>query len=253
MPTAVCLVSDFYHPNIGGVETHIYQLAQAIRARGHKVVVATHAYGDRRGVRYTTAGLKVYYLPFPTLLDQCIVPTLWGTMPLLRQVFLRERVAVVHGHSAFSALAHEALLLAQAMGLKVGQLAAVYHFVTLAHATSAQTVFTDHSLLEQDTAVGLIVNSMLCLTLSLTDRIICVSEASATLQLAPSSILLASPSFQTPWTSHAFALAPRTAQTPNTKAKVNPSPSSWPPGSSAARALRFLWNYFQLLAGTLMM
>eukprot|EP00050_Salpingoeca_kvevrii_P004184 m.245536 g.245536 ORF g.245536 m.245536 type:complete len:234 (-) comp10958_c1_seq3:981-1682(-) len=233
MPTAVCLVSDFYHPNIGGVETHIYQLAQAIRARGHKVVVATHAYGDRRGVRYTTAGLKVYYLPFPTLLDQCIVPTLWGTMPLLRQVFLRERVAVVHGHSAFSALAHEALLLAQAMGLK--------------------TVFTDHSLLEQDTAVGLIVNSMLCLTLSLTDRIICVSEASATLQLAPSSILLASPSFQTPWTSHAFALAPRTAQTPNTKAKVNPSPSSWPPGSSAARALRFLWNYFQLLAGTLMM
>jgi hypothetical protein len=53
------MVSDFFYPNTGGVESHIYQLSQCLLARGHKVVVLTHAYGDRAGVRYLTNGLKV--------------------------------------------------------------------------------------------------------------------------------------------------------------------------------------------------
>lgn len=48
---------------MGGVESHIYQLSQCLIEKGHKVVIATHAYGHRRGVRYLTNGLKVYYLP----------------------------------------------------------------------------------------------------------------------------------------------------------------------------------------------
>lgn len=52
------MVSDFFYPNTGGVESHIYQLSQCLMARGHKVVVLTHAYGDRAGVRYLTNGLK---------------------------------------------------------------------------------------------------------------------------------------------------------------------------------------------------
>ena len=31
------MVSDFFYPNMGGVESHIYQLAQCLIARGHKV------------------------------------------------------------------------------------------------------------------------------------------------------------------------------------------------------------------------
>lgn len=57
------MVSDFFYPNMGGVESHIYQLSQCLIEKGHKVVIATHGYGDRRGVRYLTNGLKVYYLP----------------------------------------------------------------------------------------------------------------------------------------------------------------------------------------------
>ena len=30
-------VSDFFFPNVGGVETHIYTLCQCLLARGHKV------------------------------------------------------------------------------------------------------------------------------------------------------------------------------------------------------------------------
>ena len=56
------MVSDFFYPNTGGVESHIYQLSQCLLARGHKVVVLTHAYGDRCGVRYLTNGLKVLLL-----------------------------------------------------------------------------------------------------------------------------------------------------------------------------------------------
>jgi hypothetical protein len=31
------MVSDFFYPNMGGVENHIYQLSQCLIARGHKV------------------------------------------------------------------------------------------------------------------------------------------------------------------------------------------------------------------------
>ena len=46
------MVSDFFYPNMGGVESHIYQLSQCLLERGHKVIVITHAYGERKGVRY---------------------------------------------------------------------------------------------------------------------------------------------------------------------------------------------------------
>ncbi len=53
------MVSDFFYPLIGGVENHIYQLSQCLIERHHKVIVVTHAYDDRVGVRYMTNGLKV--------------------------------------------------------------------------------------------------------------------------------------------------------------------------------------------------
>lgn len=53
------MVSDFFYPLIGGVENHIYQLSQCLIDRDYKVIVITHAYDDRVGVRYMTNGLKV--------------------------------------------------------------------------------------------------------------------------------------------------------------------------------------------------
>lgn len=53
------MVSDFFYPNMGGVEEHIFNLSQCLLERGHKVVVLTHSYKDRIGIRYMTNGLKV--------------------------------------------------------------------------------------------------------------------------------------------------------------------------------------------------
>jgi hypothetical protein len=56
---SLSMVSDFFYPLIGGVENHIYQLSQCLIEGNHKVIVVTHAYDDRVGVRYMTNGLKV--------------------------------------------------------------------------------------------------------------------------------------------------------------------------------------------------
>uniref|UniRef100_A0A452SE99 PIGA GPI anchor biosynthesis domain-containing protein n=1 Tax=Ursus americanus TaxID=9643 RepID=A0A452SE99_URSAM len=79
----ICMVSDFFYPNMGGVESHIYQLSQCLIERGHKVIIVTHAYGDRKGIRYLTNGLKVYYLPLKVMYNQSTATTLFHSLPLL--------------------------------------------------------------------------------------------------------------------------------------------------------------------------
>ncbi|CAG0882239.1 unnamed protein product [Darwinula stevensoni] len=152
----ICMVSDFFYPNIGGVEAHIYQLSQCLIDRGHRVIVVTHSYGNRKGIRHMTNGLKVYYLPIPTFYNQCVLPTILTTLPLMRCIFIRERIDVVHGHSAFSTLAHEAMLHASYMGIK--------------------TVFTDHSLFGFADASAIVTNNFLCISLVNVDHCICVSH-----------------------------------------------------------------------------
>lgn len=56
----VCMVCDFFYPRLGGVEMHIWSLSQCLLRRGHRVVVITHGYDNRKGVRYMTNGLKVW-------------------------------------------------------------------------------------------------------------------------------------------------------------------------------------------------
>ncbi|KAL7736985.1 hypothetical protein ACLKA6_008842 [Drosophila palustris] len=152
----ICMVSDFFYPSIGGVEEHVYNLSQMLLALGHKVVVLTHAYGDCSGIRYVTHGLKVYYLPIKVCYNQCILPTAVCQVPMLRAVLLREQVDVVHGHSAFSALAHEALMVGSLLGLK--------------------TVFTDHSLFGFADLSAALTNKLLEINLSMVNHAICVSH-----------------------------------------------------------------------------
>ena len=57
----IAMVCDFFYPRLGGVEMHIWSLSQHLLRLGHKVIVITHAYGNRKGVRYMPGPLKVYY------------------------------------------------------------------------------------------------------------------------------------------------------------------------------------------------
>eukprot|EP00434_Breviolum_minutum_P016559 symbB.v1.2.014599.t1/scaffold1071.1/size202461/12 len=152
----ICMVSDFFHPGLGGVEMHIYQLSECLIQRGHKVIVLTHMRGQRQGVRYMRNGLKVYYLPFLPFHDNCTFPTFLSFFPLIRKVLLRERVDIVHGHQATSNLAHECLLHARTMG---------YH-----------TVYTDHSLFGFADAACIHVNKLLKFFLTNVEHCICVSH-----------------------------------------------------------------------------
>lgn len=152
----ICMVSDFFFPNMGGVEEHIFNLSQCLLSKGHKVIVITHSYADRKGIRYMTNGLKVYYLPIKVFYNQCVLPTMICNIALIRCVLLREEIEIIHGHSAFSALAHEAMLIGNLLGL--------------------QTVFTDHSLFGFADASALITNKMLQISLACCNHCICVSH-----------------------------------------------------------------------------
>ncbi|XP_030057461.1 phosphatidylinositol N-acetylglucosaminyltransferase subunit A [Microcaecilia unicolor] len=154
----ICMVSDFFYPNMGGVESHIYQLSQCLIERGHKVIIVTHAYGNRKGVRYLTNGLKIYYLPLKVMYNQSTATTLFHSLPLLRYIFVRERINMVHSHSSFSAMAHDSLFHAKTMGI--------------------HTVFTDHSLFGFADVSSVLTNKLLTVSLCDTNHIICVSYTS---------------------------------------------------------------------------
>lgn len=152
----ICMATDFFYPNTGGVEEHIYNLSQCLIKRGHKVVVITHSYGDRTGIRYMTAGLKVYYLPIKVFYNQCILPTMICNIALIRYILIRERIDIVHGHSAFSVLGHEVSIIGKLLGLK--------------------TVFTDHSLFGFADTSAVLTNKYLQMCLCECDHCICVSH-----------------------------------------------------------------------------
>ncbi|GMR36312.1 hypothetical protein PMAYCL1PPCAC_06507 [Pristionchus mayeri] len=158
-PMRIALVSDFFCPNAGGVETHIYFLAQCLLKFGHKVIVITHGYGSRKGIRYLSNGLKVYYLPFAVVYNGCTLTSIVGDLPIYRWIYAREGIEIVHGHSTFSSMAHVALFHGWQLGLR--------------------TVFTDHSLFGFADASSIFMN-LLAMQYSLAqlNKAICVSYTS---------------------------------------------------------------------------
>ncbi|KAL3911079.1 MAG: hypothetical protein SGARI_001817 [Bacillariaceae sp.] len=151
------MVCDFFYPRLGGVEMHIWSLSQHLLRLGHKVVVITNSYDNRKGVRYMPGPLKVYYCPFIPMTDQDILPTLTATFPLWRSIMIREGIEIVHVHQATSVMANESVVYAAAMGLP--------------------SVYTDHSLFQFDDLAGVILNRVLETTLSTLNAAICVSHA----------------------------------------------------------------------------
>ena len=154
----IAMVCDFFYPRLGGIENHIYSLSQHLIRLGHKVIIITHAYDDRKGVRYLppVGNLKVYYCPILPMTDQDALPTFIATLPLLRSILIRERIQIVHAHQATSTMANESIVYAAVMGLA--------------------SVYTDHSLFGFDDLASVILNRVLQTTLSTVDAAICVSH-----------------------------------------------------------------------------
>ena len=100
----VCMVCDFFYPSMGGVENHVYQLSQCLLMQGHKVIIVTHRYGQRSGVRWLPQGLKVFHLPFAAVHDRVLLPTGALLLPILRDILIRERINMVHAHAVCTML-----------------------------------------------------------------------------------------------------------------------------------------------------
>ncbi|KAF2683638.1 glycosyltransferase family 4 protein [Lentithecium fluviatile CBS 122367] len=156
MPYNIAMVSDNFYPQPGGVESHMYQLSSKLIDRGHKVIIITHAYEGRTGVRYLTNGLKVYHVPFWTIYRETTFPTVFSFFPIFRNIVIREEIEIVHGHASLSNLCNEAILHARTMGLR--------------------TAMTDHSLFGFADAGSILTNKLLKFTLSDVDHCICVSH-----------------------------------------------------------------------------
>ena len=143
---------------VDSINRSVYVGASLITFR--QVIIITHAHKPQRhSVRYLSSFLKVYHIPLrliPPTSAHATLPNLFLAFPLLRQIFIRERIQVVHSHVALSALGLEAILHARTMGLKA--------------------VFTDHSLLGLAGFGEMWGNKMLKACLSDIDGVICVSH-----------------------------------------------------------------------------
>lgn len=152
----IAMVTDFFYPQPGGLEFHVYHLSQKLIDLGHSVIIVTHDYGNRNGIRHLTNGLKVYYVPFFTFYRNTTFPTVFLAFPILRNIFIREEIDIVHGHGSLSSLGHEAIFHGRTMGLK--------------------TVFTDHSLFGFADVSSILGNKVLKFALSDVGHAICVSH-----------------------------------------------------------------------------
>lgn len=155
----ILLCSDFIFPKFGGVETHVYQVAQCLIERGHKVCFLTNMFqNNRTGVRTMANGLKVYHVPqVPFCQENVAFFTFFSSLPIIRQILIREQIDIIHGHQSVSILQNIALMTAKSLGIK--------------------TVFTEHSLFTYHDAFAIIINKLLKWTFKELDAAICVSNA----------------------------------------------------------------------------
>lgn len=149
------MVCDFFYPSAGGVENHVHQLAQCLLRLGHKVIVITHRYGQRTGVRWLAGGLKVYHVPFSAVYDGSLLPTAMLLLPLLRDILVRENITTVHAH-AVCTMSLEAVVLAALMGYRV--------------------VYTEHSNFGTSGVIDASLNRLSQAALSHADALISVSR-----------------------------------------------------------------------------
>lgn len=150
----IALVSDYFYPSFGGIETHIEMLAINLINHGHKVIVITHKYVNHIGIK-NYKNIKVYYLNIPVIAMNTSFPTLFSNFFLFAEIFTKEKINIVHGHQTMSNLAIESLFHAKTFNLK--------------------TILTEHSLFEVGGFENIVVNTINKLISPDIDVFICVS------------------------------------------------------------------------------
>lgn len=103
-------------------------------------------------------GLKIYYLPLkPFINGNDSFFTWWHSIPIFRQIMIRERIDIMHGHMSTSIISFQATAAAQVLGVK--------------------TVFTEHSLFNFADAASINLNKIIKWSYRDLDACIAVSAA----------------------------------------------------------------------------
>lgn len=153
----IALISDYFYPNKGGVETHIQTVGEELIKMGHKVIVITHEYKGYKGL-VMLGILPVYYLDIPIITMNTTFPTIFTNLTVLKAIFDKHKINIVHGHQSLSNLALEGVFHASHLNIK--------------------TVFTDHSVFELSKGERVLVNNLTTFVCKHLDWGVCVSNVS---------------------------------------------------------------------------
>ncbi len=114
----IAQVSPWFHPHLGGVESHVLSLSRELASRGHEVTVVTTRHDLSTPVEEILEGVQVVRMkPRAILLRTPITPRIRAALESLD-------ADLVHAHSPPPLSAHYASLAAEARGLP---LAVTYH------------------------------------------------------------------------------------------------------------------------------
>ena len=86
-------VSPYFHPHIGGVESHVFGLSRYLVKRGHEVVVLTSKYDRRLRDEENIRGIRVKRV------KPSFIAFLTPVMPAVKQRIISEGADVIHSHS----------------------------------------------------------------------------------------------------------------------------------------------------------
>ncbi len=106
MPLKIGILSQAYHPAVGGVTEHVDATAHALRARGHDVAVITGHYSERESRGLTENGYPVHRIgrnlavPYNGAENNLTIGI--GLRRKLEELFERERFDLLHLHCPLS-------------------------------------------------------------------------------------------------------------------------------------------------------
>ncbi|ALV62898.1 Glycosyltransferase [Thermococcus sp. 2319x1] len=111
----VALVSDWYYPKIGGVASHMHNLAIKLRERGHEVAIVTNNRTTGKEKELEKYGIELIKIPgiVSPILDVNLTYGIKSSDEL--NEFLKD-FDVIHSHHAFTPLALKAVKAGRTMG-----------------------------------------------------------------------------------------------------------------------------------------
>ena len=156
----LCFCSDFFYPDIGGIETHIFQLAKHLNELGIKKIIGiTRNRKDFEGYHLIDNFFHIYYLKRFTFKINSSFPSLWFSISEISQIFKKENITHVHCHQSTSSIAFECGIIAKILKLKL--------------------FFTEHSLFSLGDFGSIHLNNGISNLFRICDKVIAVSNIQA--------------------------------------------------------------------------